>query len=54
MPAASAAVKAGGVVITSGILKEKAGMVEAAMREAGLTVVETTTQGEWASVTGRK
>ena len=54
MPAAAAAVKAGGVVITSGILKEKAGMVEAAMREAGLTVVETTTQGEWASVTGRK
>ena len=54
MPAVAAAAKAGGIIITSGILKEKSSMVAKAMEEAGLTVVEITEDGEWASVTGRK
>ena len=46
--------KKGGVYITSGILKEKAGLVEDAMERAGLLVTETHTQGDWVSVTARK
>lgn len=54
MPAAAAAARDGGIIITSGILKEKSSMVAKAMEDAGLTVVEITEDGEWASVTGRK
>ncbi len=53
-PAAAAAVKPGGVYITSGILDGKEESVAAAMRAAGLTVENITAQGEWRCVTGRK
>ncbi|MBP5660801.1 MAG: 50S ribosomal protein L11 methyltransferase, partial [Lachnospiraceae bacterium] len=50
----AAAARDSGIIITSGILKEKSSMVAKAMEDAGLTVVEITEDGEWASVTGRK
>ncbi len=53
MPAAVKAVKKGGVVIMSGILKEKSKMVADAMEKAGLTVVSINEKGEWAGVTGK-
>ncbi len=46
--------KQGAVYITSGIIEGKEGMVATAMEAAGLTVVETTYQGEWVSVTAMK
>ena len=48
--------KKGAVYITSGILNDndKEFRVKDAMTAAGLEVVETTYQGEWASVTARK
>ena len=46
--------KKGGIYITSGILAEKEGLVREAMERAGLTVMETTAQGEWVCVVGRK
>ncbi len=46
--------KPGGIYITSGILDGKEDQVAAAMRSAGLEVLEVTRQGEWACVTGRK
>ncbi len=48
--------KKGAVYITSGIINDgdKEFKVKAAYEQAGLTVVETTYQGEWVSVTGRK
>ncbi|MBP5453740.1 MAG: 50S ribosomal protein L11 methyltransferase [Lachnospiraceae bacterium] len=54
MPAAAKAVKEGGVVITSGILKEKSQMVADAMVKEGLTILSIDTQGEWASVTAKR
>ena len=54
MPAAAAAVKPGGVVITSGIIDGKEDIVKAAMEKAGLTVIDVSSQGEWRSVTGRR
>ena len=41
----------GGICVTSGILREKQGMVEDAMRKAGLSVLETDVLGDWCSVT---
>lgn len=46
--------KEGGIYITSGILSEKEPMVREAMTEAGLSVVEVASQGEWVCVVGRK
>lgn len=46
--------KPGGIYITSGILDEKEDSVTAAVKAAGLEVVEVTHQGEWVSVTARK
>ena len=48
--------KQGGYYITSGIINEnhKEQDVKDAMLAAGLEIVETTYQGEWVSVTGRK
>jgi len=43
-----------GFFITSGILNEKVTLVTEAMKEAGLTVMEISEQGEWSSVTGQK
>lgn len=46
--------KTGGYYITSGIINEKEETVAAAIKEAGLTIVEVTYQGEWVSITARK
>lgn len=46
--------KKGGYYITSGILDVKEDVVVQAVKDAGLTVVEVTHQGEWVSVTARK
>lgn len=46
--------KKGAVYITSGIIEGKETVVEEAMKEAGLEVLEVTAQGEWRSVTARK
>ncbi len=54
MPAAAAAAKPGGILITSGILAEKESLVREAAENAGLTWIETTRQGEWISITLKK
>lgn len=46
--------KKGGYYITSGILDVKEQVVAEAVKQAGLTLVEVTKQGEWVSVTARK
>ena len=46
--------KKGGLYITSGIIDDKEESVVAAVKTAGLEVVEATHQGEWVSVTARK
>ena len=46
--------KKGSYYITSGILDVKEDVVVQAIKEAGLTLVEVTHQGEWVSVTARK
>ncbi|MBQ8304874.1 MAG: 50S ribosomal protein L11 methyltransferase [Blautia sp.] len=46
--------KKGGYYITSGILDVKEDEVVKAVKDAGLTLVEVTRQGEWVSVTARK
>ncbi len=46
--------KTGAYYITSGILDVKEKVVVDAVRNAGLTLVEVTRQGEWVSVTARK
>ncbi|HKM03400.1 MAG TPA: 50S ribosomal protein L11 methyltransferase [Lachnospiraceae bacterium] len=46
--------KPGGIYITSGIIDEKENTVVEAVKEAGLTVLEVTYQGEWVSVTAKK
>lgn len=53
-PAAAAALKDGGVCITSGILSGKEELVAQALKDAGLRILEITHQGEWAAVTARK
>ncbi len=46
--------KTGGIYITSGIINDKEETVVAAVKAAGLEVLEVTYQGEWVSVTARK
>lgn len=46
--------KDGGVYITSGILTERMEELKRCHEEAGLTVIETQTQGEWCTVVSRK
>ncbi len=46
--------KTGAYYITSGILNVKEEVVVQAVKNAGLTLVEVTRQGEWVSVTARK
>ena len=46
--------KEGGVYITSGIIDDKEETVTAAVKAAGLEVLEVGRQGEWVSVTARK
>ena len=49
-----AQMKKGAYYITSGILDVKEDVVVQAVKDAGLTLVEVTHQGEWVSVTARK
>ena len=49
-----AQMKKGAYYITSGILDVKEDVVVKAVKDAGLTLVEVTHQGEWVSVTARK
>ncbi len=53
-PVITAQMKPGAVYITSGILDVKEDVVVQAVKEAGLSLVEVTRQGEWVSVTARK
>ena len=46
--------KKGGLYITSGIIDDKEESVVAAVKAAGLEVLEVTHQGEWVSVTARR
>lgn len=46
--------KEGGIYITSGIIEGKETVVQEAMKNAGLTIVDVTSQGEWRAVVGRK
>lgn len=46
--------KPGGIYITSGIIDNKEETVVQAVKNAGLSVLEVTYQGEWVSVTARK
>ncbi len=46
--------KTGAVYITSGILDTKQGEVREAMEKAGLTILDTHSQGEWVSIAARK
>lgn len=46
--------KPGGVYITSGIIDNKEPVVQAAMEEAGLQILDVTYQGEWVSITALK
>ena len=46
--------KPGGIYITSGIIDNKEETVVAAVKNAGLKVLEVTYQGEWVSVTAQK
>lgn len=52
-PVITSHIKKGGIYITSGIIQGKEEMVIDAVKEAGLSVLEVTRQGEWASVTAR-
>ena len=53
-PAVYAALKKGGIWITSGILDRRAPDVAEAAEKAGFEILETSYQGEWARVTARK
>ena len=53
-PVIVAQMKKGAYYITSGILDVKEDVVVKAVKDAGLTLVEVTHQGEWVSVTARK
>lgn len=46
--------KPGAYYITSGIIQGKEGLVQEAMKAAGLEIDAVTYQGEWVNVTGRK
>ncbi|MDE6168055.1 MAG: 50S ribosomal protein L11 methyltransferase [Acetatifactor sp.] len=46
--------KPGGIYITSGIIDDKEETVTAAVKAAGLKVLEVTYQGEWVSITAKK
>lgn len=53
-PALAKTMKDGAYIITSGIIDFKEEEVKKALMNAGLTIVDTTAQGEWRSVTARK
>ena len=53
-PALAKTMKDGAYIVTSGIIDFKEEEVKKALMNAGLTIVDTTAQGEWRSVTARK
>ena len=53
-PVVARVLRPGGIYITSGILNGKEGLVEEAVRNAGMEVLEVNRQGEWMSVTARR
>ncbi len=53
-PVIPARLREGGIFIASGILDEKEADVRSAIEAAGLTVLETTHQGEWVCITAGK
>lgn len=53
-PAVPAAMKKGGIYITSGILNERENIVLEAGKKTGLTYVETNRMGDWSSIVFRK
>ena len=53
-PVIPTCLKEGGIFITSGIIDFKEEEVAAAIRKAGLTVLEINHQGEWVGITARK
>lgn len=46
--------KQSGLLIASGIIKEKQADVEQAIRDSGLQIVEAPTEGEWVAIVARK
>ena len=53
VPGLAPFLKQGGVIIASGIIRERCGEVTAAMEQAGYEVTEVRTEGEWNAVTCR-
>lgn len=53
-PQASATLKPGGIFIASGIIRDKAHMVRAALAAAGLSVCETLEDGLWVALVSQK
>lgn len=53
-PIIKEAMKPGAVYITSGIIESWVDRVKDACEESGLTVIDTSKQGEWVSITARK
>lgn len=53
-PQASATLKPGGIFIASGIIRDKAHMVRAALAAAGLSVCETLEDGLWVALVTQK
>jgi len=46
--------KAGGIIVTAGIIAEQAADVETALREQGVAIVERKVERDWVSFIGRK
>ncbi len=53
-PSIKETMKTGGIYITSGIIDKKEDEVRQSLTDAGLTILETKTQGEWVSIVARK
>ena len=53
-PALVAHTAAGGSLIVSGIMADRAGEVERAIGDAGLAPVRTEREGDWAALVARK
>jgi len=53
-PALARATRQGGIVVLSGILEDKADAVTERVQGEGIDVIETTTEGEWVALIGRR
>ena len=51
--ALAAALEPGGIVITSGIIDERGPEVDAALRQAGFTILDTRQDGDWLAIIGQ-